>query len=52
VLDGNHRVSVARHHGVEWLDAEVTEFRARPPDTGYADTATLPGSTLLAQSVK
>ncbi len=27
VLDGNHRVSVARFHGVEWLDAEVTEFR-------------------------
>ena len=27
VLDGNHRVSVARYHGVEWIDAEVTEFR-------------------------
>jgi len=27
VLDGNHRVSVARFHGVEWIDAEVTEFR-------------------------
>ena len=27
VLDGNHRVSVARYHGVEWMDAEVTEFR-------------------------
>jgi hypothetical protein len=30
VLDGNHRVSVARYHGVEMIDAEVTEFRARP----------------------
>lgn len=29
VLDGHHRVSVARHHGVEWIDAEVTEFLAR-----------------------
>jgi hypothetical protein len=29
VLDGHHRVSVARFHGVEWIDAEVTEFRAR-----------------------
>lgn len=26
VQDGNHRVSVARFHGVEWMDAEVTEF--------------------------
>ena len=33
VEDGNHRVSVARYHGVEWVDAEaeVTEFRARLP---------------------
>jgi hypothetical protein len=30
VLDGNHRASVARYHGVEMIDAEVTEFRARP----------------------
>lgn len=27
VLDGHHRVSVACYHGVEWIDAEVTEFR-------------------------
>ena len=26
VLDGNHRVSMYRYHGVEWLDADVTEF--------------------------
>jgi len=26
VVDGDHRVSVARYHGVEWIDAEVTEF--------------------------
>jgi hypothetical protein len=25
--DGNHRVSVARFHGVEWIDAEVTESK-------------------------
>jgi hypothetical protein len=30
VVDGNHRVSVARYHGVEMIDAEVTELRARP----------------------
>jgi hypothetical protein len=26
VLDGHHRVSVASYHGVEWIDAHVTEF--------------------------
>ncbi len=29
VLDGNHRVSVYRYHGVGWVDAHVTEFGAR-----------------------
>ena len=28
VLDDHHRVSVARYHGVEWIDAYVTEFGA------------------------
>jgi hypothetical protein len=28
VIDGNHRVSVARFHGVEWIDAEVNEVRS------------------------
>ena len=28
VQDGHHRVSVARFHGAEWMDAEVTEFRS------------------------
>jgi hypothetical protein len=28
VSDGNHRVSVARFHGVEWIDADVTESRS------------------------
>ncbi len=27
VVDGNHRVSVARYQGVEYIDAEVTEIR-------------------------
>jgi len=26
VEDGNHRVSVARYHSVEWIDAEVAEL--------------------------
>jgi hypothetical protein len=28
VKDGHHRVSVARFHGAEWIDAEVTEFKS------------------------
>ena len=28
ILDGHHWVSVARYHGVEWIDAYVTEFGA------------------------
>ncbi|CAN5836874.1 DUF4032 domain-containing protein [soil metagenome] len=31
VLDGNHRVSVARQQGVEMIDAEITELRSRVP---------------------
>ena len=33
VLDGNHRVSVAREHGVAFLDAEVFEASTRVPIT-------------------
>ncbi|HEX6711115.1 MAG TPA: hypothetical protein VF068_12360 [Rubrobacter sp.] len=28
VKDGHHRVRVARFHGAEWIDAEITEFRS------------------------
>jgi uncharacterized ParB-like nuclease family protein len=31
VKDGNHRVSVAREKGVEYIDAEVIELRTRVP---------------------
>ena len=31
VVDGNHRVSVARYQGVESIDAEVIEIRSRMP---------------------
>jgi hypothetical protein len=44
VLDGNHRVSAARYHGVEMIDAEVTEFRARP-SIGHPQTAAAKRST-------
>ena len=33
VLDGNHRVSVARERGVEFIDAEVVEVQTRVPLT-------------------
>jgi hypothetical protein len=39
VLDGHHRVSVARYHGVEWIDADVTEFRALLPKKRRAQVA-------------
>jgi hypothetical protein len=31
VLDGNHRVSVARFQGVQWIEAEVTRFHVGAP---------------------
>ncbi len=33
VMDGNHRVSVAREHGTAYIDAEVTEASSRVPAT-------------------
>jgi hypothetical protein len=41
VNDGNHRVSVARFHGIESLDAEVVTFRA-PRITPTEILGTLP----------
>lgn len=48
VLDGNHRVSVARYHSVEWLDAEVTAFHSRLPEASNATAMALPRSNALA----
>ena len=42
VLDGNHRVSVARYHGVPAVDAEVTEFRLARVERGNARDAAGP----------
>ena len=36
VLDGNHRVSVARYHGVPDVEADVTELRPAPVDSADA----------------
>ena len=37
VLDGHHRVSVAREHGVEFIDAEVIKVQSRVPLTPDID---------------
>jgi len=37
VLDGNHRVSVARERGIEFIDAEVIEAEVRVPVTADLD---------------
>ena len=37
VLDGNHRVSVGREQGVEFIDAEVIEAQSRVPVTAHLD---------------
>lgn len=41
VVDGHHRVAVARHRGVEFIDAEVTELRSRVPLPADADLGRL-----------
>ena len=41
VLDGHHRVSVAREHGVEFIDAEVIEVQSRVPLTPDVDARDL-----------
>jgi hypothetical protein len=52
VLDGHHRVSVARYHGVEWIDAEVTEFGARPSKVrGRADEQPERGESKMYQMI-
>jgi hypothetical protein len=44
VVDGNHRVSVARYHGAAAIDAEVVEMRGHAKgarcDAGTADLST------------
>jgi hypothetical protein len=50
VLDGHHRVSVVRYHGVPTVEAVVTEFLPRTPSVPPADAETFTGeSTCEAQ---
>jgi hypothetical protein len=44
VEDGNHRVSVARFHGAEWIEAYVTEFRPARAEGRHAEPAPGPAS--------
>jgi hypothetical protein len=41
VLDGNHRVSVAKEQGIRFIDAEVTEIETRVPVRGVLDADNL-----------
>ncbi|MFB3737338.1 MAG: ParB N-terminal domain-containing protein [Candidatus Velamenicoccus archaeovorus] len=41
VVDGHHRVAVARQQGVEYVDAEITRLRARRPLPPDADIPAL-----------
>jgi hypothetical protein len=45
VVDGHHRVAVAKERGVEYIDAEVTRVRTRSPLPPDAD----PGELIAAQ---
>ena len=47
VEDGNHRVSVARYQGVEWIDAEVIEFFPSLPDSSGLDPERRRGETVV-----
>jgi hypothetical protein len=42
VEDGNHRVSVARYHGVPGVEAYVTEFRPARVESQDAERAVVP----------
>jgi hypothetical protein len=44
VKDGHHRVSVARFHGAEWIDAEVTEFRSPGDQLAPQPAISMPAS--------
>lgn len=41
VVDGHHRVAVARQRGIEYIDAEVTRLRTRQPLPEGADVGAL-----------
>ncbi len=45
VLDGNHRVSVARYQGVEMIDADVTVFLPNLPASSGPDPERRRGET-------
>jgi uncharacterized ParB-like nuclease family protein len=41
VVDGHHRVAIARQRGTEFIDAEVTRLRSRTPLPDDADIGTI-----------
>ncbi|HYZ14236.1 MAG TPA: ParB N-terminal domain-containing protein [Actinomycetota bacterium] len=45
VVDGHHRVAIAKQRGIEMIDAEITELRSRTPLPADADV----GSIIMAE---
>ena len=45
VQDGHHRVSVARFHEAEWIDADITEFKSSRNRKGPAGSGGLTPAT-------
>jgi uncharacterized ParB-like nuclease family protein len=45
VVDGHHRVAIAKQRGIEMIDAEITQLRSRTPLPADADV----GSIIMAE---
>jgi ParB-like nuclease domain len=45
IVDGHHRVAIARQRGIEWIDAEITKLRSRVPLPPDADI----GAIIMAE---
>jgi ParB-like nuclease family protein len=41
IVDGHHRVAIARQRGIDWIDAEITRLRSRVPLPPDADISAI-----------
>jgi hypothetical protein len=41
IVDGHHRVAIARQRGIDWIDAEITKLRSRVPLPPDADISAI-----------
>jgi len=54
IVDGHHRVAIAKQRGIEWIDAEITQLRSRwrlPPDADQAPAVSARDLSLSATRV-